>query len=274
MDIVVENEGLNGVSNYEPLKAWALETAKKYKSIVVTDESIRSAKQDIADLRNLAKKISDYRIALKKEHERKIEKTITQCIELTQILTDAASSMDVQVKEIEDGLKQAKKREIEEYFNEVAGTTAIVLPFEKVYNPKWMNKGEKIEDIKSSLKETVETIKKNIDILHGMQTEYETEMIEAYIDSLDMRVALETKDRLEARAEQIARLKAEQEKQKAQQPVPPQVQETVKKPVQETVQEEVVKYYDCRLYMTDSQKIKFRQFVIDNGIRYTKVPKE
>lgn len=273
MDIVVENEGLNGVTNYEPLKAWALETAKKYKSIVVTDESLRSAKQDIADLRNVAKKISDYRIALKKEHERKIEKTITQCIELTQILTDAASSMDVQVKEIEDGLKQQKKREIENYFNEIAGNTAIILPFEKVYNPKWMNKGEKIEDIKVSLAETVETIKKNIDILHGMQTEYETEMIEAYIDSLDMRVALDTKNRLEEKAQQIARLKAEQEKQKAQQPVPPQVPPQVQETVQNPVQE-VVKYYDCRLYMTDAQKIKFRQFVIDNGIKYTKVPKQ
>jgi hypothetical protein len=266
MDIIVENEGLNGVSNYEPLKAWALETAEKCKSIVVTDESIRSAKQDIADLRNVAKKISDYRIALKKEHEKKIEKTITQCVELTQILTDAASSMDVQVKEIEDGVKQAKKRDIEEYFNDIAGTTAIVLPFEKVFNPKWLNKGEKIEDIKASLSETVATIKKNIDILHGMQTEYETEMIESYLESLDMGVALETKNRLEEKARQIAKLKEQQEPKEE----PKQVQEAVQNPVQA----ETVKYYDCRLFMTETQKNKFKKFVIENGIKYTRVPKE
>lgn len=278
MDIIVENEGLNGVANYEPLKAWALETAQKYKSVVVTDESIRSAKQDIADLRNLAKKISDYRIALKKEHEKKIEKTIQQCIELTQILTDAASSMDVQVKELEDGVKRQKKQEIEEYFNSVAGDTAIVLSFEKVFDQKWLNKTAKMDDIKSSIDMTLNAVKKNLGILHGMQSQYETEMIEAYLDSLDMGVALETKNRLEEKAAQIARMKAEQEqkRQEVQQaivqpkPVPAQpVQQPIPAPKQEPV-----KFYDVRLFMTETQKNLFKNFVVSNGIKYTRVPQK
>ena len=275
MDIIVENEGLNGVANYEPLKAWALETAEKYKSVVVTDESIRSAKQDIADLRNLAKKISDYRIALKKEHEKKIEKTINQCIELTQILTDEASSMDVQVKELEDGVKRQKKQEIEDYFNSVAGDTAIVLPFDKVFDPKWLNKTAKMDDIKSSIDMTLNAVKKNLDILHGMQSQYETEMIEAYLDSLDMGVALETKNRLEEKAAQIARMKAEQEQKKQEvqqavvQPKPVPVQQPIPAPKQEPV-----KFYDVRLFMTETQKNLFKNFVVSNGIKYTKVPKQ
>jgi hypothetical protein len=275
MDIIVENEGLNGVANYEPLKAWALETAQKYKSVVVTDESIRSAKQDIADLRNLAKKISDYRIALKKEHEKKIEKTIQQCIELTQILTDAASSMDVQVKELEDGVKRQKKQEIEEYFNSVAGDTAIVLSFEKVFDQKWLNKTAKMDDIKSSIDMTLNAVKKNLGILHGMQSQYETEMIEAYLDSLDMGVALETKNRLEEKAAQIARMKAEQEQKKQEvqqsvvQPKPVPVQQPIPAPKQEPV-----KFYDVRLFMTETQKNLFKNFVVSNGIKYTKVPKQ
>lgn len=275
MDIIVENEGLNGVANYEPLKAWALETADKYKSVVVTDESIRSAKQDIADLRNLAKKISDYRIALKKEHEKKIEKTIQQCIELTQILTDAASSMDVQVKELEDGVKRQKKQEIEDYFNSVAGDTAIVLPFDKVFDPKWLNKTAKMDDIKSSIDMTLNAVKKNLDILHGMQSQYETEMIEAYLDSLDMGVALETKNRLEEKAAQIARMKAEQEQKKQEvqqavvQPKPVPVQQPIPAPKQEPV-----KFYDVRLFMTETQKNLFKNFVVSNGIKYTRVPQK
>lgn len=275
MDIIVENEGLNGVANYEPLKAWALETAEKYKSVVVTDESIRSAKQDIADLRNLAKKISDYRIALKKEHEKKIEKTINQCIELTQILTDAASSMDVQVKELEDGVKRQKKQEIEDYFNSVAGDTAIVLSFDKVFDQKWLNKTAKMDDIKSSIDMTLNAVKKNLDILHGMQSQYETEMIEAYLDSLDMGVALETKNRLEEKAAQIARMKAEQEQKKQEvqqavvQPKPVPVQQPIPAPKQEPV-----KFYDVRLFMTETQKNLFKNFVVSNGIKYTRVPKQ
>lgn len=276
MDIIVENEGLNGVANYEPLKAWALETAEKYKSVVVTDESIRSAKQDIADLRNLAKKISDYRIALKKEHEKKIEKTIQQCIELTQILTDAASSMDVQVKELEDGVKRQKKQEIEEYFNSVAGDTAIVLPFEKVFDQKWLNKTAKMDDIKSSIDITLNAVKKNLGILHGMQSQYETEMIEAYLDSLDMGVALETKNRLEEKAAQIARMKAEQEQKKQEVVTPTVVTPTVvtPTPVAPAPKQEPVKFYDVRLFMTETQKNLFKSFVVSNGIKYTKVPKQ
>lgn len=275
MDIIVENEGLNGVANYEPLKAWALETAEKYKSVVVTDESIRSAKQDVADLRNLAKKISDYRIALKKEHEKKIEKTINQCIELTQILTDAASSMDIQVKELEDGVKRQKKQEIEDYFNSVAGDTAIVLSFDKVFDQKWLNKTAKMDDIKSSIDMTLNAVKKNLDILHGMQSQYETEMIEAYLDSLDMGVALETKNRLEEKAAQIARMKAEQEQKRQEvqqavvQPKPVPVQQSIPAPKQEPV-----KFYDVRLFMTETQKNLFKNFVVSNGIKYTRVQKQ
>lgn len=271
MDIIVENEGLNGVANYEPLKAWALETAEKYKSVVVTDESIRSAKQDIADLRNLAKKISDYRIALKKEHEKKIEKTINQCIELTQILTDAASSMDVQVKELEDGVKRQKKQEIEDYFSSIAGDTAIVLPFEKVFDQKWLNKTAKMDDIKSSIDMTLNAVKKNLDILHGMQSQYETEMIEAYLDSLDMGVALETKNRLEEKAAQIAQMKAEQEQKKQEVVTSTVVTPT---PVAPAPKQEPVKFYDVRLFMTETQKNLFKNFVVSNGIKYTRVPQK
>lgn len=279
MDIIVENEGLNGVANYEPLKAWALETAEKYKSVVVTDESIRSAKQDIADLRNLAKKISDYRIALKKEHEKKIEKTINQCIELTQILTDAASSMDVQVKELEDGVKRQKKQEIEDYFNSVAGDIAIVLPFDKVFDQKWLNKTAKMDDIKSSIDMTLNAVKKNLDILHGMQSQYETEMIEAYLDSLDMGVALETKNRLEEKSAQLAKLKAEKEQQKQEVVTTTVVTPTVYEPtppqeLKQAMENEAVKAYDVRLFMTETQKNLFKNFVVSNGIKYTRVPKQ
>lgn len=279
MDIIVENEGLNGVANYEPLKAWALETAEKYKSVVVTDESIRSAKQDIADLRSLAKKISDYRIALKKEHEKKIEKTINQCIELTQILTDAASSMDVQVKELEDGVKRQKKQEIEDYFNSVAGDIAIVLPFDKVFDQKWLNKTAKMDDIKSSIDMTLNAVKKNLDILHGMQSQYETEMIEAYLDSLDMGVALETKNRLEEKFAQLAKLKAEKEQQKQEVVTTTVVTPTVYEPtppqeLKQAMENEAVKAYDVRLFMTETQKNLFKNFVVSKGIKYTRVPKQ
>ena len=273
MDIIVENEGLNGVANYEPLKAWALETAEKYKSIVVTDESIRSAKQDIADLRNLAKKISDYRIALKKEHEKKIEKTITQCVELTAILTDAASSMDVQVKELEDGVKQKKKEELERFYSENAGDLEIMLPFDQIFNPKWLNKGEKIENIKQEIKDNLTIVKKNLDILHGMQSEYEASMIETYLETLDMGSALETKNRLEAKALQLAKMQAAKED-KVQNPVQPTVEiAPPPPPVQKPVQEPV-RIFDVRLYMTETQKNMFKNFVVSNGIRYTRVPKE
>ena len=280
MDIIVENEGLNGVANYEPLKAWAVETAEKAANIVVTEESIRSAKQDVADLRNLAKKISDYRIALKKEHEKKIETTINQCVELTKILTDAATFIDTQVKELEDGAKQAKKQEIEDFYKETAGNTAIVLPFEKIFQSKWLNKGEKIDDIKNAITTLVTTVNKNLDILHGMHTEYETEMIETYLETLDMGKALETKNRLEEKADQLRRIKAEQEQAKeletVQNPVPtppPAPPTPVPQPTPAPVKEEV-KFYDCRLYMTDTQKRMFKEFVTANGIKYTRVPKE
>ena len=72
MEIIIENDGLQGVANYEPLKAWALEKTNMFNGLVVTEETLSLAKADAADLRKIAKSASDYRIQIKKMNESKI----------------------------------------------------------------------------------------------------------------------------------------------------------------------------------------------------------
>ena len=93
---------------------------------------------------------------------------------------------------------------------------------------------------------------------------------------MDMSVALDKKRELEEREEQLQKLQ-ELQKQKNNETVVQNeadkvATQVVPNIIQDSGQEEV-KTYDVRLYMTERQKVMFKEFVIRNGIKYTSVPK-
>lgn len=276
MEIIIENDGLQGVANYEPLKAWALEKTNMFNGLVVTEETLSLAKADAADLRKIAKSASDYRIQIKKMNESKIEKTLEQLKEITDIFNKTADSIAVQVKEIEDGYKQQKKEEIEKYFSDNIGSLDGLVSFDKLFDPKWLNKGFAIEDVKESITNTLTWIQKGINSIHGLNSKFETEIVQSFITAMDMSVALDKKRELEEREEQLQKLQELQKQKNNETVVQNEANEVATQVVPNIIQDsgqEEVKTYDVRLYMTERQKVMFKEFVIRNGIKYTSVPK-
>lgn len=212
MQIIIENDGLNGISNYEPLKAWALEQVAAYKGLIVEEDGIASAKTDCAKLRKIAKSASDYRISIKKEHEAKISKTMEQLKEITDIFNGAAAEIDAQVKEFDEKRKEEKQIAIGNIYRESIGDMAQFLPMLKIFNEKWLNKGYSLESIKKEIKALVESTQDSIKTIQLLGTKYESQMISAYLVNFQMTDALKKKSELEQiDAEMERRRKAQEE---------------------------------------------------------------
>lgn len=212
MQIIIENDGLNGISNYEPLKAWALEQVSAYKGLIVEEDGIASAKTDCAKLRKIAKSASDYRISIKKEHEAKISKTLEQLKELTDIFNDAASSIDNQVKEFDEKRKEEKRSAIGKIYTDNIQDMEQFLPLQKIWNEKWMNKGYGLDAITKEIKTLVESTQDSIKTIQLLGTKYESQMISAYLVNFQMTDALKKKSELEQiDAEMERRRKAQEE---------------------------------------------------------------
>ena len=99
--IIIENGGTTGIANYSAVVAAVKERLSTYEGLIVPEEAIPQAKQEVANLRRIAKNASDLRISVKREHEAKITETINQLKEITDLYTDAANKIDSQIKEYE-----------------------------------------------------------------------------------------------------------------------------------------------------------------------------
>lgn len=239
MQIIIENDGLNGISNYEPLKAMALEQVSAYKSLIVEEDGIASAKTDCAKLRKAAKNASDLRISIKKEHEAKISKTLEQLKELTDIFNDAASSIDNQVKEFDEKRKEEKRSAIGKIYTDNIQDMEQFLPLQKIWNDKWLNKGYAIDAITKEIKAQVESVQDGIKTIQLLGTKYESQMISAFLEWYNMNDALKKKAELEQIDAEMERRRTEMERRRKAQEEEQQNEEQVGEQEEPQKQEEV-----------------------------------
>lgn len=201
VELFAPNGGTEGLRDYSKLIAWAQEQVAVYDGLVVQEDAIQSAKSDTARLRRIAKNASDYRIALKKEHESKIAETIQQLQEITKIFNDAADAIDRQVKGFDDKRKAEKAEQIRSFFAETVGDMDGLITLEKIQSvcdgEKWMNKGFSIDEIKERIEKTIADSRDAIDSIKALRTKYESEMIHAYLQRLDIKDALKRRSELQ-----------------------------------------------------------------------------
>ena len=202
-----------GVANYEPLKAWALEQTAVYKGMIVDEAAIPEAKADVASLRKLAKAASDARIKIKKEHEAKIGTVLAQLTEFSAIFTDAAASIDGQIKAFDETRKQEKRAECEQVYQEEIGDLGELIPFGKLFNSAWLNKSTSMKTVRDDIQTAVYNAQEALKQIRAFGSAHESEIIAAYLDRLNVLDALAAKERLEkVDAAMEARRKVEAEK--------------------------------------------------------------
>lgn len=141
------------IENLEQLKAEIAPKMEYYRSLVVTEESIRSAKADKAKLNKLKKAIDDQRIAVKKQCLAPYEALEKECKELETLIVAPIAAIDAQIKAFEEIEKNKKYEEFQTYFNEINNCDYIRL--EQIINPKWANKGESTEKLKKEITDSL-----------------------------------------------------------------------------------------------------------------------
>lgn len=214
LKILVDNPE-QGIANYEPLKAWALEQAKVYGGVIVDPSAITTAKADCAMLRKLAKAASDLRIRIQKEHAAKIANTTAQLTEVAGIFTDAAAKIDSQVKAFDEQRKAARRKEIEAIYAEEIGDLADFIPLDRLSAPSWLNKSTSDKSIRGDIQATVINARQAITQIKALGSKHETEILAAYFERRNMMDALAAKQRLDEMDAAIEKRRAEEERRAA-----------------------------------------------------------
>lgn len=257
--------------NYQELKKEIAERTLPYKGLIVTEDAIPTAKADLAKLRKLEKAIDDRRKDVKKEYNAPYMEFEAKIKDILSDIQEAEQNIDGQVKAFDKQAEDEKLSQIQKFFSLAFGELAKDVRFEKVYNPKWLNKGYKMPDIEEEIAAAANKLHADIEVVKGLKSSHEASLMRTLFNSLDLGKVLVDHNTL---VEFEERKKAEEQaKQAVVEPEPIPVVET---PISEIEPEiavdtpEPLQQIDFRVWVNEDQKAALRNFLVINGIRYGK----
>lgn len=203
--------------NYEELKQELSDKVKMYETLVYTDDQIKSAKADRADLNRLKKALNDERIRREKEYMQPFNAFKAQINEIIGIIDKPVALIDKQIKEYEEGQRQEKKNKIEEFFS--AYSRPEWLKLSQIWEERWLNASVSLKRVQEEIDGHVDNIEQDIATLSDLP-EFSFEAIETYKTTLDLNKSIAEGHRLsemQKRKAEQERIKAEQEKARAEQ---------------------------------------------------------
>lgn len=220
--------------NYEELKTSLQNSLEKYRGIAYTDDQIQAAKTDRATLNKLKAAIDAERKNMKAICLQPFNDFEAKTKELIALVDEPVKEIDDQVKKFELAKKEEKKATIRAFFAENAKEISGLVPFESIFDEKWLNSSTSMKAVQDVILKTVSRIEKDLATIDSFGGELALNCKDVYLRTLNLSDALAEKTRLE---ELKARIEAEEAKKKeqeqAQQPAIPQQQEVQEQPVQQ-----------------------------------------
>ncbi len=200
--------------NYQEIKAFVQNVREKYSGIVVTEETTRETKKDVANLRKLYKFMDERRKDVKGEYMEAFNQFDRQVKECMEDIIVPIRELDEQIKEFERQKKENKKKAIVAIFPEIAGDMAEYIVLDKIYNPKWENTSVSLSSIKAEISNFVASIKMSVETIKSMNSECVEEALAKFKIDLSLSNAIAFINQYEARRAEI--LQREKERKAAQ----------------------------------------------------------
>ena len=144
------------IANLEALKAELAPKLEYYNNLVVTADSIKAAKNDKANLNKLKTAIEDQRKAAKRQYLEPYNILEAQCKEVTALIDAPIQAIDKQLKVFDEIEKNEKFTELNSAFAAFEAPDWITI--NDVLNPKWENKTQKADALKTEMKANIDKL--------------------------------------------------------------------------------------------------------------------
>lgn len=197
--------------NYDELKEGISTKMALYKNMVYTDETIREAKADKAELNKLIKILEDERKRIKKECLRPYETFESRVKELVDLIDEPVQLIDTQISTYEDKKKQEKLDKIKAYWE--AQEHPEWLKCNMIFDKRWLNTTFSLKKVKEAIDERLAKITEEVEAVEKIP-DYAFEAMETYKQTLDLSKAIAEGQRLadiQKRKQEAEAAKAEAE---------------------------------------------------------------
>lgn len=303
MQVIINQTPAEVTFNFEEMKEFLSDRVEEFKTATFTDDSIKSAKTVVAQLRKEQAAFKSRIIEVKKEFMLPFENFKKQADELTNLYDEPINFINNQVADYEQRRKKEKKLLIKNIYESIVIEYQDFISLEKIYNPKWENATFSKKAISEEIGQVYASTKTAIETICNMNSEAQEKALQSYKQNLSLtdaisyinnyeaqkaqilareqekkrkeeeeRIRREERAKIEAeqrelQAREQARIKAEQEKLQAAE----QAAEQAKTEVVEMLTPEFVgesNLYEYRISLTADAKEKLEMFMDSVGIEW------
>ena len=198
--------------NFDELKQEVTKKAGDYMNLVYNDDQIKEAKKDRASLRKFNAVLDDKRKEIKKQIMAPYTAFDTQIKELTGIVDQAIENIDTQIKGYEEAKRNEKLEKVKEVYKEAIGDLDRTVPFEKIFQERWLNVSTTLKSIKEEISGIYQKVDADLKLINNGGSLFVFEMKEEYLKNFDLQAAMALKQRLEENEKKKAAFEAQRRK--------------------------------------------------------------
>lgn len=159
MELILRNADVTipqAIENIQYLRQELAARLDYYKGVIVTEDTIKDAKADRANLNKLKAAIDDQRKEVKRQTMALYEPLEKECKELLAMIDEPIGVIDSQLKAFDEQKKAAKYQALTEFFTKV--NTLDFVKIEHVLSPKWANATAKLDALKDEMSGSIQRI--------------------------------------------------------------------------------------------------------------------
>ena len=197
--------------NKEQIKEAVINITEQYRGISYTEEQLQEAKEDRAKLNAMKKDISDRRVQVKQALLEPYEKFEAEVEEVVALIDEPIAMIDKQIVAYEERTKKEKRQALEDFFEKSMMDIPVLITFDKIFNPKWLNRTASLSSCKKEIKKAIEDIVADVSAIRSSLSGKYSVYAEEYYMKREMNLS---KALSEANHIQEMDKKAEEEEQK------------------------------------------------------------
>lgn len=182
--------------NFDELKQELTKKANDYMNLVYSDDQMKEAKKDRAQLRKFVAALEGKRKEIKDTVMQPYYDFEAKEKELVSIINEAIENIDIQVKGYEDALRQDKLKKVQEIYKECIGDLDRVVPFEKIFKDSWLNVSTTLKSVREEITSLYQKIDSDLKIINAETGHFVFEMKEEYLKNYDLSAAMAKKQEL------------------------------------------------------------------------------
>lgn len=161
-------------------------------------------------LNGLAGEIDERRKAVKREYTKPLAEFEARANHARDRIKEVSARLQAVEKKADEARRLKKRLELVDEYREIAPVLFPVVPYDRIADPKWLNKQPGVEACKRELAERVARVAADLEVLRGLNLPFADQAEMRFFDTLDLGQATAWSAKLVADKEKLDRLKEEQ----------------------------------------------------------------